>query len=129
MIGEGRLDFLNLCTKNITNKLQSFIVFFTYKSEEESGPTEKFIHNYGTRVHHTAFRTENIEETFEAIKEDGMDFLIELVGSPEDGLKQTFTTASENTLLVNEYIHRYGDFDGFFTRSNVTKLTEATKKQ
>lgn len=100
-----------------------------YESDEESGPTEKFIHNYGTRVHHTAFRTENIEETFEAIKEDGMDFLIELVGSPEDGLKQTFTTASENTLLVNEYIHRYGDFDGFFTRSNVTKLTEATKKQ
>ncbi|MGM0510866.1 MAG: hypothetical protein ACQESD_07070, partial [Thermoplasmatota archaeon] len=100
-----------------------------YESDEESGPTEKFIHNYGTRVHHTAFRTENIEETFEAIKEDGMDFLIELVGSPEDGLKQTFTTASENTLLVNEYIHRYGDFDGFFTRDNVTKLTEATKKQ
>jgi hypothetical protein len=56
-------------------------------------------------------------------------FLIALVGSPDDGLKQTFTTASPPTLLVNEYIHRYDDFDGFFTRSNVTALTGATEKQ
>jgi hypothetical protein len=100
-----------------------------YQSEKLSGPTEKFIHNYGTRVHHMAFRTENIDETFAAIKADGMEFLIELVGSPSEGLKQTFTQPSENTLLVNEYIHRYGDFDGFFTKSNVTLLTAATNKQ
>jgi 4-hydroxyphenylpyruvate dioxygenase-like putative hemolysin len=100
-----------------------------YQIDEVSGPTEKFIHNYGTRVHHLAFHTENIEETFSALKEDGMDFLIDLVGSPDEGLKQTFTVASEHTLLVNEYIHRYGDFDGFFTRSNVTLLTGATDKQ
>lgn len=100
-----------------------------YVSNEISGPTEKFIHNYGTRVHHIAFQTEKIEETYQAIKEDGMKFLIELVGSPEEGLKQTFTELSKNTLLVNEYIHRYGDFDGFFTKSNVTLLTAATDKQ
>jgi 4-hydroxyphenylpyruvate dioxygenase-like putative hemolysin len=100
-----------------------------YVSDQASGPTEKFIHNYGPRVHHMAFRTEYIEDTFSAIKADGMDFLIELVGSPEEGLKQTFTVASEHTLLVNEYIHRYGDFDGFFTKSNVTLLTGATDKQ
>ena len=58
-----------------------------------------------------------------------MRFLIELVGSPEEGLRQTFTEASKNTLLVTEYIHRYGDFDGFFTRSNVTRLTAATERQ
>ena len=29
----------------------------------------------------------------------------------------------------NEYIHRYSDFDGFFTKSNVTLLTGATDKQ
>ncbi len=51
------------------------------------------------------------------------------MGAPDEGLKQTFTQPSENTLLVNEYIHRYGDFDGFFTKSNVTRLTEATEKQ
>jgi len=30
---------------------------------------------------------------------------------------------------VNEYIHRYGDFDGFFTRTNVERLTKATERQ
>jgi hypothetical protein len=100
-----------------------------YVSDEESGPTEKLIRNYGPRVHHLAFHTENIDETFQAVKDDGMGFLVELVGSPEEGLKQTFTEASPNTLLVNEYIYRYGDFDGFFTKSNVSILTEATGKQ
>lgn len=100
-----------------------------YVSEEVSGPTEKFVHNYGPRVHHLAFQTEDIEDTYSALVEDGMEFLIELVGSPDEGLKQTFTQPSKNTLLVNEYIHRYGDFDGFFTKSNVTLLTEATGKQ
>jgi hypothetical protein len=98
-------------------------------NDRVSGPTEKFMHHYGPRVHHLAFRTKHIEETFTSVKEDGMGFLIELVGSPSEGLKQTFTLPSENTLLVTEYIHRYGDFDGFFTKSNVTMLTAATTKQ
>jgi hypothetical protein len=100
-----------------------------YISDEESGPTEKFIHNYGTRVHHLAFNTTEIENAFTALKENDMGFLIDLVGSPDEGLKQTFSEASKNTLLVNEYIHRYGDFDGFFTKSNVTLLTAATDLQ
>jgi hypothetical protein len=100
-----------------------------YISDELSGPTEKFIRNYGTRVHHIAFRTSHIEDTFKAIKNDGMEFLIELVGSPKEGLKQTFTMPSKNTLLVTEYIHRYKGFDGFFVRSNTTLLTGATAKQ
>jgi 4-hydroxyphenylpyruvate dioxygenase-like putative hemolysin len=100
-----------------------------YIGDHESGPTEKFIHNYGTRVHHMAFRTEDIENTFNALKENHMGFLIDLVGSPEQGLKQTFSEASAHTLLVNEYIHRYGDFDGFFTKGNVTLLTKATEVQ
>lgn len=113
---------------------QDFAMVFTsgispFISEADSGPTEKFIHHYGARVHHMAFQTENIEETFSALKEDGLGFLIDLVGSPEEGLKQTFSQQSEHTLLVNEYIQRYGDFDGFFTKSNVTLLTEATGKQ
>jgi len=100
-----------------------------YTNDETSGPTETFIHNYGTRVHHLAFHTEQIEATYAALQDNGMTFLIELVGSPQEGLKQTFSEPSGNTLLVNEYIHRYGDFDGFFTKSNVTRLTEATEKQ
>ena len=100
-----------------------------YVSDKVSGPTEKFIHNYGPRVHHMAFRTEHIEETVNTLRQDGMGFLIRLVGSPDEGLKQIFTVASEHTLLINEYIHRYGDFDGFFTKSNVTLLTGATDMQ
>lgn len=100
-----------------------------YENDETSGPTEKFVHHYGRRVHHMAFVTEDIEDTVKALEDDGMTYLIELVGSPEEGLKQTFTNPSKNTLLVNEYIHRYGGYDGFFTRSNVTALTGATDKQ
>jgi len=113
---------------------KDFAMVFTsgvtpYIDDKSSGPTEKFIHNYGPRVHHLAFHTEHIEDTFNQLKEDGMGFLIGLVGSPKEGLKQTFSQPSENTFLVNEYIHRYGDFDGFFTKSNVTLLTGATEKQ
>lgn len=97
--------------------------------EGQEGPTEKFIANYGRRIHHLAFRTDRIEETFAGLKAQGMEFLLELVGSPEEGLKQTFSRPSPNTLIVNEYIHRYEGFDGFFTKSNVTLLTEATARQ
>ncbi len=57
-----------------------------------------------------------------------MKFLLGLVGSPEEGLKQTFSHPSPHTMLVSEYIHRYGDFEGFFTKNNVTLLTEATRE-
>ena len=113
---------------------KDFAMVFTsgvtpFISLQESGPTEKFIYNYGPRTHHLSFQTDHIEDTFSLLKQRGTGFLIDLVGSPEEGLKQTFTVPSKNTLLVNEYIHRYGDFDGFFTRSNVTLLTESTEKQ
>ena len=125
---------LNSITNVARLSAKDFAMVFTsgvspYVSDEVSGPTEKFIHNYGTRTHHIAFHTEKIDETFEAIKQDGMEFLVELVGSPDEGLKQTFTVQSPHTMLVNEYIHRYGDFDGFFTSSNVEVLTKATEKQ
>jgi 4-hydroxyphenylpyruvate dioxygenase-like putative hemolysin len=100
-----------------------------FVSMEESGPTEKFIENYGPRVHHMAFSTEDIQETFRTFLGNGQQFMIDLVGSEEEGLRQTFTEPSEHTMLVNEYIHRYRGFDGFFTRSNITLLTGATEKQ
>lgn len=102
---------------------------FPYISDEISGPTEKFVENYGTRVHHIAFNTDDIEKTYDGLARDGLTYMIALVGSREEGLKQTFTNPSPNTLLVNEYIHRYDGFDGFFTRSNVTHLTGATDRQ
>ncbi len=115
----GREDFAMVFTSGIT----------PFSGDGDSGPTEKFIQNYGTRVHHMAFRTERIESTVNSLRKDGMEFLLDLVGSEQEGLKQIFSEPSQHTLIVNEYIHRYGDFDGFFTRSNVEKLTAATAKQ
>lgn len=93
------------------------------------GPTEMFIHNYGVRAHHMAFLTEDIEATDTALRRDGLGFLSDLVGGERDGIRQSFSSPSPTTLLVNEYIKRYGDFDGFFTQRNVTRLTLATAKQ
>jgi hypothetical protein len=125
---------LNSITNVARLSSSDFAMVFTsgitpFVSQQESGPTEKFISNFGPRVHHIAFQTEEIESTVEALRKDGMQFLLDLVGSPEEGLKQIFSQPSRNTLLVTEYIHRYGDFDGFFTKSNVTSLTAATAKQ
>lgn len=100
-----------------------------FREGTDTGPTEMFIRNYGTRVHHMAFQTDQIEDTYDALRKDGMEFLVELVGSEEEGLKQTFSVPSPHTMIVNEYIHRYEGFDGFFTKSNVEMLTRATGKQ
>ena len=128
------VDSLNSITNVARLSAPDYAQVFTsgvkaFVSELESGPTEKFIYNFGARVHHLAFETDEIEATFQALKDNGMEFLLELVGSPREGLKQTFSAPSPHTLLVNEYISRYDGFDGFFTRSNVTKLTKATEKQ
>jgi hypothetical protein len=125
------LKDLNSITSVARRREDDFAMVFTsgispYTTDETSGPTELFIRNYGARVHHMAFRTERIEETVARLGGDGMKFLLNLVGSEDEGLKQIFSVPSQNTLIVNEYIHRYGGFDGFFTRSNVEKLTEAT---
>jgi hypothetical protein len=125
---------LNSITSVARRNPDDFAMVFTsgitqFTNDDESGPTEKFIRNYGTRVHHMAFRTRDIEATVENLKQEGMAFLLDLVGSEEEGLKQIFSVPSHHTLIVNEYIHRYGDFDGFFTRSNVERLTKATERQ
>jgi hypothetical protein len=125
---------LNSITSVARRNHDDFAMVFTsgitrFTNDGESGPTEKFIQNYGTRVHHMAFRTIDIEATVETLKKDGMAFLLDLVGSESEGLRQIFSEPSQNTLIVNEYIQRYGDFDGFFTRNNVERLTQATEKQ
>ena len=112
----------------------AFAMVFTsgiapYREGEDPGPTENFIHGYGTRVHHMAFSTDDIDTVFAELVSHGMEFLVALVGSREEGLKQTFSMPSPHTMIVNEYIHRYEGFDGFFTRSNVEELTRATGRQ
>ncbi|ADL54126.1 hypothetical protein Galf_0081 [Gallionella capsiferriformans ES-2] len=96
-------------------------------------PTENFVRNYGARLHHIALSVkdgeregkENIEFLVDAIAGQGKGFLLEVVGSREEGLKQVFSNASQFSALIIEYVQRYGDFQGFFTRENVALLTAA----
>lgn len=96
-------------------------------------PTENFVRNYGPRLHHIAFAVldgktnelSNIDYVVEAIRQHGKEFLLHVIGSEEAGLKQIFSSASEHSSLIIEYVQRFGDFEGFFTRDNVAELTRA----
>ena len=98
-----------------------------------ASPTENFVRNYGPRLHHVALSVAdgetqgkaNIDYVVEAIKANGKDFLLDVIGSREEGLKQIFSSASEHSSLIVEYVQRFDDFDGFFTKQNVAELTRA----
>ena len=47
---------------------------------------------------------------------------MEVIGSKDEGLKQIISIASEHSSLIVEYVQRFDDFDGFFTKSNVVTL-------
>ena len=107
--------------------------YFINHLEHLPSPTETFVRNYGPRLHHMAISVkdgeyegkENIDFVVNAITENGKGFLLDVIGSKEQGLKQIFSNASEHSSLIIEYVQRYGNFDGFFTQENVAKLTEA----
>ena len=107
--------------------------YFVNHLEHLPSPTETFVRNYGPRLHHMAIAVkdgardgiENIDFVVNAIAEQGKGFLLDVIGSKEQGLKQIFSNASEHSSLIIEYVQRYGDFDGFFTRENVAALTAA----
>ena len=96
-------------------------------------PTETFVRNYGPRLHHIAVGVndgntdgmENIEYVVKVIADQGKDFLLDVIGSKEEGLKQIFSSASEHSSLIIEYVQRFGQFEGFFARDNVAELTRA----
>lgn len=96
-------------------------------------PTENFVRNYGPRLHHIALAVrdgetsnqENIDYVVGQIAAQGKKFLLDVIGSKDEGLKQIFSSASEHSSLIIEYVQRYGDFEGFFTKQNVAELTHA----
>ncbi|MBI1173686.1 MAG: hypothetical protein GC139_00280 [Sideroxydans sp.] len=96
-------------------------------------PTETFVRNYGPRLHHIALAVRdgerdgqaNIDYVVNRIQAQGRQFLLDVIGSREEGLKQIFSSASEHSSLIIEYVQRFDDFDGFFTRQNVAMLTHA----
>jgi len=107
--------------------------YFVNHLEKLPSPTETFVRNYGPRLHHIALAvrdgetdgSENIEHVVRQIAAQGRDFLLDVIGSREQGLKQIFSSASEHSSLIIEYVQRFGDFQGFFSRENVAELTHA----
>jgi hypothetical protein len=96
-------------------------------------PTEQFVRNFGPRLHHIAVAVKdgetaglaNIDHVVNSLRDCGQDFLLDVIGSKEEGLKQIFSSASEYSSLIVEYVQRFGDFQGFFTKQNVANLTHA----
>jgi hypothetical protein len=107
--------------------------YFVNHLEKMPSPTETFVRNYGPRLHHIAIAVsdgetaghENIEYVVEQIKAQGRNFLLDVIGSKDEGLKQIFSSASEHSSLIIEYVQRFGDFAGFFAKDNVAQLTHA----
>jgi hypothetical protein len=107
--------------------------YFVNHLEKLPSPTENFVRNYGPRLHHIAFSVKdgtthdqaNIDYVVDSIRSHGKEFLLQVIGSEEEGLKQIFSSASEHSSLIIEYVQRFGEFQGFFTRDNVAELTRA----
>jgi len=107
--------------------------YFVNHLEQLPSPTETFVRNYGPRLHHIALAVrdgeaagrENIEHVVSQIAAQGRDFLLDVIGSRDQGLKQIFSSASEHSSLIIEYVQRFGDFQGFFAKDNVAHLTHA----
>lgn len=107
--------------------------YFVSHLEQLPSPTETFVRNYGPRLHHIAVgvrdgerhQAEHIELVVNAIRQQGKEFLLDVIGSKEMGLKQIFSSASEHSSLIIEYVQRFGDFEGFFAKTNVADLTRA----
>jgi hypothetical protein len=96
-------------------------------------PTEDFVRNFGPRLHHLAVAVRdgeaggrpNIDYVVDSLRGCGREFLLDVIGSQAEGLKQVFSSASEYSSLIVEYVQRFGDFQGFFTKGNVANLTRA----
>jgi len=107
--------------------------YFVNHLEGLPSPTENFVRNYGPRLHHIALAVrdgeregvENIDYVVNQIAAQGKKFLLDVIGSKDEGLKQIFSSASEHSSLIIEYVQRFGDFEGFFTKQNVAELTHA----
>jgi hypothetical protein len=111
--------------------------YFVNHLEKLPSPTETFVRNYGPRLHHLAIAVsdmvseadqhgmDNIDFVVSQITSQGRSFLLDVIGSKDDGLKQIFSSASEHSSLIIEYVQRFGDFKGFFTKDNVAELTRA----
>ncbi|MCE7738641.1 MAG: VOC family protein [Candidatus Heimdallarchaeota archaeon] len=95
----------------------------------EDSIVENYVKKYGGRIHHLAYLVRDIEKVVEIQKNKGVKFTTDdIIGSEEEGIKQIFTLPTETANHIIEYIQRFGDFDGFFTPSNIGALMKSTEK-
>ena len=109
--------------------------FYTKSIDNLPSPTEDFVRNFGSRMHHMAYEVEdgetagikNIDYVVNKLIESDIPFLAKVIGKCKDipDLKQIFSKASQHSLLITEYVQRCKGFGGFFTKSNVAELTKA----
>ncbi|MHA1449582.1 MAG: hypothetical protein ACTSP4_09210 [Candidatus Hodarchaeales archaeon] len=72
---------------------------------------------------------EDIDKVVEIQRSRDVTFTSEeIIGSEKEGIKQIFTMPTETTNHIIVYIQRFGDFDGFFTPSNISDLMLSTEK-
>ena len=92
--------------------------------------------NYGRRMHHVAYEVvdgdhatgvKNVDYVVGTLAKLGVPFLADVVGERQDDpdLKQIFSKHSKLSILITEYVERCHGFEGFFTKTNVAKLTAA----
>jgi hypothetical protein len=97
-------------------------------------PTEAFVRNYGPRLHHLAVavadgrtggKAQHRLRVSRRCATAARTSCSTSSAVQEEGLKQIFSSASEYSSLIIEYVQRFGDFQGFFTKDNVARLTHA----
>ena len=95
----------------------------------EDSVVEKYVQKFGGRIHHLAYLVIDIDKVVEIQRSRGVQFTTDsIIGSEEEGIKQIFTLPTDAGNHIIEYIQRFGDFDGFFTPSNVGKLMKSTER-
>jgi hypothetical protein len=104
-------------------------------------PTEDFVRNFGRRMHHIAYAVvdglygkeeddyQNVDFVVDQLKKAEKEFLLHVIGSCKEGLKQIFSKASAYSYLITEYIQRCDEYEGFFTKENVAALTMAAGEE
>ncbi|MFX1252740.1 MAG: VOC family protein [Promethearchaeota archaeon] len=108
---------------------ESFPVIVVSEGLSDDSTVEKYCKKYGSRVHHLAYEVTDIEKVVEIQLSRGVKFTTpKIIGSEEEGIKQIFTLPLQPTNHIIEYVQRFGDFDGFFTPSNIGELMKSTEK-
>ena len=125
-------SFKVISTNSITStiKLQDTLpIIVVSEGLTDDSVVEKYVLKYGNRIHHLAYLVKDIEKVVEIQKKRGVKFTTDkIIGSEEEGIKQIFTLPVEPVNHIIEYLQRFGDFDGFFTPSNIGELMKSTEK-